>query len=105
MAEEKVEELTAEVAGQKLSLKSVALNTLATVATLIAVGVLLTITWIHHTDGREGRNEFISALKEQTAAQRENAALQREQNCLFKFKPEERHQWADTCKTTSGAPR
>lgn len=98
MDEEKVEELNAEIAGQKLSLKSVALNTIITL--LIAVGVGYTAFSMsqHQADAKEGRAEFIGALREQTAVMKEQTSAAKEQNCLLRFEQKERTQQADFCK-------
>lgn len=100
-----VEEVSAEIAGQKLSLKSVALNTLTTVATLIGVIVICMFLWQHQQETKEAGAAFVSALKEQTIAYKEGTATQREQNCLLKFKQEERQQNADFCRQISGVDR
>lgn len=76
MAEEKVEELSAEIGGQKLSLKSVALNTIVCVLTLILLAAALPYAYSHITDTKEASKELVGALKEMTQAARE-------QNCLI----------------------
>lgn len=76
MAEEKVEELSAEIGGQKLSLKSVALNTIISAASLIAVLAAIPYGYSHIQDTKEASKELVGALKEMTQAARE-------QNCLI----------------------
>lgn len=77
-----VEELNAEIAGQKISLKSVAINTIVTLLTFALCVVTTSIVWQHTTDARETGKAFVSAIKEQTEATTEQAKLLREANCL-----------------------
>src|SRR5688572_7348554 len=91
MAQETPEtgELTAKVAGQELALKGVSINTIATVVTLIAVGVLLYIAFSHAQDSRDAGAAFVGAIKEQTTAIKEATQVQREGNCLAVVKDPE----------------
>jgi hypothetical protein len=98
MGDERVEELSAEIGGQKLSLKSVALNTLATVATLIGVAVLIVLATQHQTEAKDQSNAFVAAIKEQTTAMKEQTAVAREQNCLMRFETKDRAERAEFCK-------
>lgn len=82
-------ELSAKVAGQELNLKGVSLNTIATVATLVAVGVLLYIAFAHAQDSRDASSAFVGAIKEQTTAIKEATQVQREGNCLLVVKDAE----------------
>ena len=93
-----VSEVSADIAGQKISIKSIALNTLATVATLIGVVVISVLLWQHETETRETGKDFVAALKEQTIAMKESTAVGKEQNCLLKFDQKDRLQNADFCK-------
>lgn len=73
-------ELDAEIAGQKISLKNVSLNTLATVATLLIVSLIAVFGYsfaqTHTSDTKESARELVQAMKEQTQAQREGNCLQ-----------------------------
>lgn len=80
-----VSELSAEVAGQKLSLKSVALNTLATVATLILVVVIAVLLHQHQQDAKVTGEAFVSAVKEQTGAIKEQTSALRENTCIAAY--------------------
>lgn len=53
----------------------------------IAVGTaaLVWIMYQHQQDGRDTGREFVSAVKEQTAAIRDASAATREQTCLLRF--------------------
>lgn len=76
-------------------------NDIGTLVTLILTVVAVVVLGLHYFDSKEGRMEFVGAIKEMSQATRDQTSAQREQNCLFKFKPEERHQWAEWCKTNS----
>ena len=93
-----VEELSGEIVGQKFSLKSVALNTLATVVTLCGVVVISVLLWQHQIDAKEAGKGFVEALKEQTVAMRESTQVGREQNCLLRFDQKERQSNAEFCR-------
>ena len=93
-----VEELSGEIVGQKFSLKSVALNTLATVVTLMGVVVISILLWQHQIDAKEAGKGFVEALKEQTVAMRESTQVGREQNCLLRFDQKERQSNAEFCR-------
>lgn len=88
------QELTAEIAGQKLSLKNMALNTIATVATLIGMVLIGYIVWEHTSDAKVATKELASAM-------RELAQANREQNCLLRFSPEQRLSQVEFCKQIS----
>ena len=92
-------ELEAEIAGQKLSLKNVSLNTIATVATLVVVCVLAWVMWQHTADAREAQSSFVAAIKEQTSAIKEQTAVAREQNCLISMPQASRD--PDLCRRLS----
>lgn len=87
-------ELNAEIAGQKLSLKNVALNTIATVATLFASGLIAYMVFQHTGETKD-------ASKELAGAMRELAMANREQNCLLIFRQEERQAQSANCKAVS----
>jgi hypothetical protein len=89
MAEEKVSEVDAEIAGQKLTIKSASLGTIATVVGLVGVGVLVWQGYTHSQESRDASAAFVSAIKEQTVAMKDQTAVQREANCLVVFKDSE----------------
>lgn len=98
MGEEKVEELSAEIGGQKLSLKSVALNTVITILILLGVGYTAFSMNQHQTEAKESSHAFVSAIKEQTSAMKEGTSATREQTCLLKFDQKDRPGNAEFCK-------
>ena len=98
MANAEVEEISGEIVGQKFSLRSVALNTLATVATLTGVVVISILLWQHQIDAKEAGKGFVEALKEQPVAMRESTQVGREQNCLLRFDQKERQSNAEFCR-------
>lgn len=107
-----IEEASVEIAGQKLNLKSVALNSFITLLTLLGIvgtGVLL---WAHLEHTRDAFSQLlklqeaqgashVAAIKEQIAATRENAIEQRRQNCLLEVEQKERPKWSKFCKDNS----
>jgi hypothetical protein len=95
---EEVSEVSASIAGQKITIKSMALNTLATVATLIGVAVIIVLVWQHDNDTRETSKDFITSIKDQTTAMKDSTQVGREQNCLLKFDQKDRMQNAEFCK-------
>lgn len=94
-------ELEAEIAGQKVSLKNVSVNTIATVATLILVSLVAYTVYTHQQDTKETAGQFVAALKEQTAALKDQTVAARENNCLMRFDQKERPERADFCKQIS----
>ncbi len=84
MADDKGD-LDAEIAGQKLSLKNVSINTIATVATLMVVSVLMYGGLQHVQEAREASAAFVAAIKDQTAASREQTGVMKEQVCMLRF--------------------
>lgn len=91
-------ELTAKVAGQEVSLKNVSLNTIATVTTLVAVGVLLYVAVTHSQEAKDSGRAFVEAIKEQTKSQLEQTSVMREQTCIMRFDQKDRQTNADFCK-------
>jgi hypothetical protein len=84
MQDQRVEEANLEVAGQKIHLKSVALNTLLTI--FVAIGVsLIGYMLFHHVAQAD------ATLKEMVQAQREN-------NCLISIPEKDREYKAEFCK-------
>lgn len=88
------EQIDADIAGQKISLKSNSLNTIATVATLMLVTVIAYSLYTHGTDTKESSRELVSAL-------RDMAQVQRESNCLNTLPQERREANASLCKQNS----
>lgn len=91
-------ELDAEIAGQKISLKNVALNTMATFVTLVGVVLIVYMLYDHQQSSRDAAKLFVDAVKEQTLAVKESTITQREQNCLLQFEQKERILQADNCR-------
>lgn len=91
-------ELDAEIAGQKVSLKNVSINTMATVATLLGVCMLVYILIQHEQESKQTASMFVSAVKEQTTAVKDQTVALREQTCIVRFKEAERQQQAEFCK-------
>ena len=109
MSDDKVGELEAEIAGQKLTLKDAPLNTIATVATLLLVGGLIVGGYFHVQASEKGQSEIAQAMKESSQAAiavskehiatiREATQAQRESNCLIRFDQKERQQQAQFCR-------
>lgn len=78
-------ELDAVIAGQKVSLKNVSINTIATAATLIIVCLIAYVLYTHQQDAREASASFVMAIKEQTTVQKEQTTVMREANCLQSY--------------------
>lgn len=85
MAESQVEELSADIAGQKLTLKNAPINTIATVATMVLVVLCLYVLWSHQQDARDASAAFVTAIREQTSVQKEQTVVMREANCLQSY--------------------
>lgn len=92
--EQSSQEVSADTAIGKFSIKSANLNTLATVVTLVLSGILLYVVITHTVDARDASKAFVEALKEQTTAQRE-------QNCLMRYESRERSERAEFCRQIS----
>lgn len=92
------EELNADIAGQKLSLKSQSLNTVITILTFVIVAVIAVSGYslfvTHASDTKEASKELSLALKEITQAARE-------QNCLISLPQDRRQANAELCKRIS----
>lgn len=91
------EQSSAEIDLTKKTLKLTG-NDVATVVTTLLVGAIAVVLWMHNSDAKEGRGEFILMMKELSQATRESAAAQKEQNCLLRFGQEQRQQNAEFCK-------
>lgn len=80
-----------EIAGQKVNLRNVkSLNTMATLLTMVLSSVVLYALLQHQVDAREGSRAFVEAIKDNTRAQREAIAAQREANCIARLTPDQR---------------
>lgn len=80
-----VGELSADIAGQHLTLKNAPVNTIATMATLILVSLIAYVLYGHQQDARDGSASFVGAIKEQTMVQKEQTVVLREANCLQSY--------------------
>jgi hypothetical protein len=94
----KVQELDAEIAGQKLKLVGGNLGTLLAVFTFIVCSMVGYMLYGHTADAKEAQSSFVAAVKELTAVQREGTAAAREQNCLISIREAEREAKAEFCK-------
>ena len=98
MSNETIQELTISKDG--ISLKSVTVNTVITLATAFGVGFTAYAIHEHRTEARESSALFVGAVREQTTAMREATTVQRENNCLQSYQgpPQEK---ASFCRTVS----
>lgn len=87
--EVKIQELDAEIAGQKFKLTGANMNTLFTVLGFVVGCLCLYALWTHTNDAREASRAFVEAVKEQTAALKDQTATLRESNCLAVIKDPE----------------
>lgn len=94
MAEEKIEEISGEIAGQKFSLRSVALNTVLTFLTFMVSFATAYVLYNHTGESKEVTRELSMAMKELAQANRE-------QNCLLIFEQKDRQLNAANCKMLS----
>lgn len=101
MAEEQVSELDAQIAGQKFSIKSASLNTIATVATLLGVILLGYVLWQHKVDAKDQGDSLNKAINAMIQAQQDATSAHRETNCLIGFAEGQREQKAEFCKRIS----
>jgi hypothetical protein len=85
-----VEEVNAEIAGQKISLKSLSLNTLLTLVGVIGVVALAVLTWTHLQDSKDASQAMLGAIRELTTAQKDQTVVARELNCLLSLPLERR---------------
>lgn len=98
MEEEKVQELTISKDG--ISLKSVTVNTVITLATAFGVGFTAIAIHEHKTEAKEANSLFVGAVREQTTAMREATTVQRENNCLQSYQGPAQEK-ASFCRTVS----
>lgn len=80
MSEIDQQEVSADTALGKFAYKGSSLNTLATVATLIFVILILYAIFMHQQETRYTGEAFVAAVKDLTVAMRENSCLQRYEN-------------------------
>ena len=73
--ETNVQELDAEIAGQKLKLTGSNLNTLFTILCFIVVCLIAYVLWTHTGETKEASKVLADALKEQTVATREQTCV------------------------------
>lgn len=92
------EEVTAKIAGQEISVKSMHLNTLATVASLMMIAVLLFMVFNHMQDAREANAHFTSAVKEFTTVSREQTGAMREYTCMARTDFQDKNAQAEYCR-------
>ncbi len=92
-----MEEISAKVAGQEISVKSMHLNTLATVFTLIAVSLLLFMMFTHAEDARQANRDFSAAVKEFTAVSKEQTGAMREYTCMARTDFQDKNAQAAYC--------
>lgn len=88
-----------------ISLKSVTINTLFTLAAAIGAWGAAYLVWEHKTETAQASAAFIKALGEQTQATRDQAAAMREQTCILKFDQKDRGTNAQWCQDISGTSR
>ena len=100
-----VEEIKIPTPFGSIEAKSLHLNTLATVATLIGITILGMGMWFmhgmleqHRADAKEASQQVVSVMKEQTVAVKENATAQRVQNCLLQFELKDRQGRLPECE-------
>lgn len=84
-----------------INIKSFQMNTLLTFVAVVFSGAALAGIWFHMNETRETGAMFISALKEQTIAIRDQTQVAREQNCLMRFDQKERLERAEFCRSVS----
>ena len=73
--EVKMQELDAEIAGQKLKLTGANLNTLFTILGFIVVCLIAWVLWTHTSDTKEASKVLSEAIKDQTVATREQTCV------------------------------
>lgn len=102
MTEEQQSSIEVDLKNQTAKLTG---NDIFTIVGALATVALLVGGWFHHTRSEATVGELTSAMRDQAKATREQTVVQRERNCLEKFKPEERHAYASWCSEVSGAAR
>jgi hypothetical protein len=75
----------AEIAGQKFSIKSASLGTIATVLTLIVVVLIAWTLWLHGAEAKDTGKSLVEAINAMTKAQMDTVAAHRETNCLIGY--------------------
>lgn len=79
------QELHAKIAGQELDMKNLPVNMIFTILGVVGIGILIWQGIVHAQDSKETGAAFVMAVKEQTAAIKEQTRAQWEQNCLMRF--------------------
>lgn len=102
-----VQELS--ITREGISLKSVAVNTILTLAIALGVGYMIFEIRVttqaladHKIDAAQAGKAFVEAIKEQTIAIREGNNELKLQNCLTKFPESERKEQDTWCKQITG---
>ena len=109
MPEERLEEISAKVAGQSFSAKGVHLYTLLTLIVLVLIAAITSGLFIHMqaTDTRmialvdaikDQSRLMQGVVKEQTATIKESGSAMREMACLSLYEIKERFNHATECK-------
>lgn len=101
MGTEPQEELDADIAGQKLKIKTASLNTIATVATLVVVCLIAYVLFEHRMDAKAGGLAMTDAVLNMVKAQQDTTRAHRETNCLMGIPEAQRESKADWCKRIS----
>jgi len=96
-----IEEVSAEVAGQKIRITGQRLNDLFTILTFVLICLIGYVLYTHQQDAKDAAKEFVGAIKEQTIAVREQTVAARENNCLQRFEQKDRPQQYEFCKQLS----
>lgn len=72
---DEVQQVDAEIAGQKLKLTGASLNTLFTIIGCIVSCLIAWVLWTHTGDTKEASKYLAEAMKEQTQATREQTCV------------------------------
>lgn len=72
---QQLQEVDAEIAGQKLKLTGANLNTLFTILGFIVVCLIAWVLWTHTGDTKEASKALAEAIKDQTVATREQTCV------------------------------
>lgn len=73
--EVKLEQVDAEIAGQKLKISGSSLNTLFTILGFVVLCIVAWVLWTHTGDTKEASKGLTEAIKEQTTATREQTCV------------------------------
>lgn len=89
---DELQQVDAEIAGQKLKLTGANLNTLFTILGCIVTCLIAWVLWTHTADTKEASKSLAEAVKDQTQATRE-------QTCVYTMP--QTGMTAETCKRIS----